>query len=385
MITVLAATMALGIMPMVAVGVLAPLLIDDLGISRAEIGILVAVVAGVSALLSPLVGETVDRIGDRTALLAGLTTGAAALALMAAAFDYASMAAALAVAGVCRAGCNPATNRLIRVRLAAGSRGWITGVKQSGEAVAIVVVAGAVPALAALWSWRAALLALSALTAVALISARIFIDGSRTATRDERQGQGSLRGSIHWLNAHCLLMGAGAGAITGYLPLYAHEVASLSVAAAGGVVVVAGVAGGVFRILWSHWSEKRFGFPASLAWLAALAAGSTVVLMLTASIGASACWAGAALWGASGLAFGSVAMMAVMAEADDWNTGRASGLLVLWFGVGFTAMPPLFGWLLERSDGYGPGLGLVAGLYLVALAIIITGRSSFRSPAGSTA
>ena len=56
MITILAAVMALGIMPMVAVGVIAPLLIDDLGISRADIGILVGVVAGVSALLSPLVG-----------------------------------------------------------------------------------------------------------------------------------------------------------------------------------------------------------------------------------------------------------------------------------------------------------------------------------------
>ena len=386
MITILAAVMALGIMPMVAVGVIAPLLIDDLGISRADIGILVGVVAGVSALLSPLVGGRVDRVGDRTALLAVLAAGTLALALMAAAFDYASMAVALAVAGVCRAGCNPATNRLIRVRLAPGARGWVTGIKQSGEALAIVVVASALPALAALWDWRVALAVLSGLTAATLIAARFLVAGSRSggvARRDSEDPR--LRGSIHWLNAFCLLMGAGAGAVTGYLPLYAHEVASLSVAAAAGVMVVAGAVGGIFRILWSRWSETRFGFPASLAVLAGLAASSTVVLMLAADLGSTAVWAGAALWGASGLAFGSVAMMAVMAEAEDWNTGRASGLLVLWFGVGFTVMPPLFGQLVDGTDGYGPAFAVLTVVYLVAIWIIVAGRSRFRPIARSAA
>ena len=195
-ITILAAVMALGIMPMVAVGVIAPLLIDDLGISRADIGILVGVVAGVSALLSPLVGGRVDRVGDRTALLAVLAAGTLALALMAAAFDYASMAVALAVAGVCRAGCNPATNRLIRVRLAPGARGWVTGIKQSGEALAIVVVASALPALAALWDWRVALAVLSGLTAATLIAARFLVAGSRSGGVSRRDSEDPrLRGS----------------------------------------------------------------------------------------------------------------------------------------------------------------------------------------------
>jgi MFS family permease len=72
-------------------------------------------------------------------------------------------------------------------------------------------------------------------------------------------------------------------------------------------------------------------------------------------------------------------MMAVMAEADDWNTGRASGLLVLWFGIGFAAMPPVFGWLVEGSDGYRAGFALLAAVYAFAVVVIAAGRSSFRS------
>ena len=254
-----------------------------------------------------------------------LAIGVAALLLMAASFDYVSIAAAIAVAGVCRAGCNPATNRVISVRVPRGRRGWVTGVKQSGEAVAIVLAASLIPGIAVLWGWRGALLVLAALAAVALAAAAVCVRGSLRGAADARAGSGRLRRSIHWVNAYCLAMGAAGGAVTAYLPLYAHEEGSLGVAAAGATMVVAGAVALVFRILWSRWSETRFGFPASLCGLAVLGAVSGVVLRWRASVGIAAFWLGAALWGASGLAFGSVAMMAVMAEAEDHNTGRASG------------------------------------------------------------
>src|SRR5262245_37852272 len=239
-IAVLAATMALGIMPMVAIGVLAPLLIDDLDISTADVGVLVAIVAGVSAVLSPLAGRYADRVGDRSALLLVLAIGVAALLLMAASFSYASIAAAIAVAGLCRAGCNPATNRVISVRVPRGRRGWVTGVKQSGEAVAIVLAASLVPGVAVVWGWRGALLVLAALAALALAAATVCVHGSLRGAADARAGSGRLRPSIHWVNAYCLAMGAAGGAVTAYLPLYAHEEGSLGVAAAGATMVVAG-------------------------------------------------------------------------------------------------------------------------------------------------
>jgi nitrate/nitrite transporter NarK len=67
-----------------------------------------------------------------------------------------------------------------------------------------------------------------------------------------------------------------------------------------------------------------------------------------------------------------------MSESHDASTGRASGLVVFWFSLGFTVAPPAFGWILERTDEYAPGLWLLVALYLAAAAIMLVSRSSFQ-------
>ncbi len=53
-------------------------------------------------------------------------------------------------------------------------------------------------------------------------------------------------------------------------------------------------------------------------------------------------------------------MLAMMAEADEARTAWASGMVVFWFSLGFAVAPPLFGWLVERTDSYRPAIGVVA-------------------------
>jgi predicted MFS family arabinose efflux permease len=378
-ITSLTVAMALGLLPMVSIGILAPFLIDDLDISRGEVGLLVAVVAGVSAVLSPFVGALFDRTGDRRALLMVLATGAVSLVLMAAAPTFAVMSLALALAGVCRAGANPATNRLITVRLPRGRRGWITGVKQSGETAAIVVSAAALPALAALSGWRLPLLVLGLAAAATVLGAALSIERvDAPVPPGPVRGTGRMPSSIQWLNTYNFVMGAGTGAITAYLPLYANEVGGLNETTAGAVMIAAGLCGGISRLLWSHWSESRWGFPGSLAGLAAIAVVSCTVLLAAPELGTAAYWAGAAIWGIGGLGFGAVSMLAAMAEAPDSSTGRASGLVVFWFSFGLALAPPAFGWLVEQQDAYGPGFSMLIGLYVAAVAIMLAARGSFR-------
>jgi predicted MFS family arabinose efflux permease len=378
-IAVLATAQGLGIAPMVAIGVLAPFLIDDFDISRASVGLLVALVSGVSALLSPAVGNLADGMEDRRAVLWVLVLGTISLLWMAVSPTYAILVGALALAGIARAGCNPATNRVITLRVAPGQRGWITGLKQSGETVAVMLAGSMLPALALLWGWRISILSLAVIATIALAAGWVLVQKTDAgeSTRRERKAV-RLRSSIGWLNGYNLAMGGGAGAITAYLPLYAHEEGHLSVAAAGGVIVLAGIVGGVGRLLWSHWSESSLGFPVALSGLAVTAVGSGVLLVAAPEIGGGAFWVAAALWGASGLAFGAVAMLAVMAESDPANTGRASGLNVFYFGVGFTVTPPLFGLLVDRSHDYGLGFALITAIYAIAAIQILLGRDTFR-------
>jgi predicted MFS family arabinose efflux permease len=371
--------MALGILPMVAIGILAPYLIDDLDISRGDVGLLVSVVAGVSAVLSPVAGSIIDRIGDRTALLVVLACGTVSLALMAVASTFAAMAFALAIAGLARAGANPSTNRLITDRIPLGRRGWVTAIKQTGETVAIVVSAGALPVAAVVWGWREALVVLALVAGFALVAALASIQPrARPAHRSGVRATGPVRASIHWLNAYNCVMGAGTGAITAYVPLYAHEDGGLSAAAAGSVMIAAGAVGGITRLMSTHRAESHWGYPATMAVSAAIATGACGLLLAAPHLGPAAFWVAAGVWGIGGLGFGAVSMLAVMAEADETRTAWASGMVTFWFSLGFTVAPPLFGWSIEATDSYEPAIVLVAVLYVVGIAMMVVSRQTFR-------
>jgi nitrate/nitrite transporter NarK len=67
-----------------------------------------------------------------------------------------------------------------------------------------------------------------------------------------------------------------------------------------------------------------------------------------------------------------------MAESDQARTGRASGLVVLWFSLGFGLAPPLVGWSVEQTDAYEPAIALIAALYLIAAMLMVSSRAMFR-------
>jgi predicted MFS family arabinose efflux permease len=196
---------------------------------------------------------------------------------------------------------------------------------------------------------------------------------------------GPVRASIHWLNAYNCVMGAGTGAITAYVPLYAHEDGGLSAAAAGSVMIAAGAVGGVARLVSSRWSESHWGYPTTMAASAIVATAACGLLLAAPHLGPAAFWAVAGLWGIGGLGFGAVSMLAVMAEADETRTAWASGMVTFWFSLGFTIAPPLFGWSIEATDAYEPAIVLVAALYAVAIVLMVISRPTFRPVSAAAA
>ena len=66
---VLVATMVASTFSLFALAVLASPIIDDLGISRTEVGLIGSVNTGLGALSAPWTGRLTDRIGPRRAVL----------------------------------------------------------------------------------------------------------------------------------------------------------------------------------------------------------------------------------------------------------------------------------------------------------------------------
>jgi MFS family permease len=138
------------------IGALAPFMVAELGLSRTSLGLLATGMIGVAAVLSPLAGYLVDRLGGRPMLLLIFAATAAGLLGMAAAGSYGWLIAGAAVAGIGSAMGNPATNQLISRYVPRGSQGSVIGVKQSGVQGATFLAGLLLPSLGAALGWRRA-------------------------------------------------------------------------------------------------------------------------------------------------------------------------------------------------------------------------------------
>ncbi len=362
-LVLLPAAMAAGTVLYALLSVLAPFIIRDLGISRAELGWIVAVFAAVSALISPRVGRITDRIGARRGMLAVFATTAAGFGLMALAPGLAAMAGAAVVISIGQALANPATNKMIAQEVTPGRQGIITGIKQSGVQAGAFVAGVAFPALAVAYGWRSVPMLVAAVIALAYVLA--------WATLPERDAGHASRGpvleglppSAWWVAAYAFFMGAGGSPIFSFLPLYGVEAVGVSEQLAGFVVGFSALLGVAARIAWSVAADRRGEYAWPMVWLSGMAMVAGVATVAAQDLGVWMYWVAALLGYVSISAWNSVAMLSIIVEAGSRGAGRASGIVLLGFLLGLAVAPPIFGWSVDRLGTYRPGFAVVTVLF----------------------
>lgn len=380
-VAVLALAMAVAVFPSLSLGVLAAFLFDDLGITRTQLGIAVASVSALAAATSIWLGGMADRRGGRPALLAVFVLATLAIVGYAAAPTYLALLGATIFGGLCQGASNPASNRLVMENFPPRRRGVITGIKQAGEMVALVLCGALLPVGALALGWRGALALAAFVPGIAIflvfvaVPARRGPEDSVTVLPPAEPISSRLR----WLAGHALLMGLSGGAISAYLPLYAHESVGLSVVAAGQVVAVIGVVAIAGRVLWGHFAGRSESPIDPLIAISVLAAGGAIAIGAATRFGPPMLLAGAVVWGASQLSYGSVSMLATMNASTHQNAGRASGVVLVGFSLGLMLGPPLFGGSVDLTGSYGPGfVGVVADLASAAILALLWRRRDGR-------
>jgi predicted MFS family arabinose efflux permease len=369
-----------------ALGALGPFITDDLGISRTALGSLTTVTYAVGAVLSPVAGPLVDRFGGRRSLVVAFATGAAGVAVAAAAGrHYAGLVTGAAVFGTSVAFGNPATNQLAARGVQAGRHGIVTGVKQSGVQIGAFLAGLVLPGVAGATGWRTALGGCALLGAAGLALTRRYVPPPSAGTpveawvaRGEHVDGGSSRAvwrrldrAVNRLTVYALLMGFGVGAVGAYLPLYAVEELGFSRATAGLTAALMGLVGIVARVGWGR-RQDRIRKPVIRS-LGALAVGSVIAaaaLWAAASAGSGLLWAGAALFGATALAWNALGMLSIVRDVEVSMAGRASGRVLLGFYVGFLVGPVSFGWSVDRA-GYAAGWAAVTAAFLLAAGLTL--------------
>ncbi len=341
----------------VSLGILAPFMRDDLGISRAQIGGLIAMNILTGAVLSPTAGHVTDRIGGRNAIALLFATAVAGFIGMALAPSYWWFVLPVVIAAVAQAGGNPATNKLIAIHTDPGRRGVVTGIKQSGVQAGVFVGGLTMPFLAEVWGWRWALAFALLVPLAGLVGTYAALPGDRPLVGETVPGAGVSRDrlpvAIIFLALYGALIGFGA-AYTFLIPLFAEEALGLSEQAGGAAAAVVGFTALFARIGWARYADIGARHALTLVILA-FGSVAAVVALLGAQSGATwLLWAGAALTGLSSSSWNSVGMLAVIDYAGRERSGRASGVVMLGFLTGLGLAPTLFGWLVDRTDSYTP-------------------------------
>ena len=335
-----------------SLGILATFIIDDLSITRAELGVVLAVVNIAAAMLSPLAGRLTDRIGGKRAIIALFVIAGATFVLLGTAVAYAMLLVGALAGAFSQAAANPATNKMIAEELPAGERGMITGVKQSGVQAGIFLGGLTVPTLAVALGWRGAYLIVAviplifAVVAAWVIPAAPVVSGERK-TRDTRR----LPPAIWWLAGFGFLMGFS-GAVTYLVPLFAEETLGLSPVVGGIAAAVIAFVAVPGRILWSRFAERSGAFRGSLGAMGVLSIAAAILFYASGAVAAWLLWPAAVLIAAGSSSWNSVGMLSVMVEAGVASTGRASGIVLFGFLMGLGIAPPIFGAIIDNTGSY---------------------------------
>ncbi|MFY1694707.1 MFS transporter [Solwaraspora sp. WMMA2101] len=362
--TVATAAMAVSMLPLYAVSALGPYLAEDLGVSRAAVGVPVTVAFAVAATVSLVAGRLVDTVGARRGLLWLAAIVAAALLTGATAGSYPVLVVAVAVTGLGMALANPATNVLVATMVPAHRRGDAIGVKQSGVQLAAALCGLGLPVVAAVRGWPAGL-GLAGLLALGLLAATWW-QVPRPAPRDAAGGPwwrwSRPPGWVVGLMGYSLLLGTGLSAVNTYLPLYGVQQLRLTGWSAGTLLAVFGAAGVVGRLWWTRSADRRAEVTSVLAALS-LVATASAVLVLAAGLFPPLVWCGAIGVGISATGANAVSMLAVVRATAA--PGHASALVSTGFFGGFVVGPVGFG-VVADLGGYGVAWSTVAVVFAAA-------------------
>lgn len=394
MLAVLIAVMGVGPLFTYSLSSLSPLVVERIGISAGQLGLLAAVVFGSAAISAQGLGRLADRISPKLQLILNFSGTVAALTIAATTSSFWALVAAAVLSGISQAISNPTTNRVIMEVVPPQKQATWLGIKQSGVPLSQFFAGMFFPAMAIWLGWVGATLG-AVLIVIALTVYGAWIlhqhyagntprsQGQQTeqsptdseVTDSEPAGEGTalstpvkLPHAVIILTLVAFLMGFTVQTVNVYLPLFAVEQAGFSLAQGGLTLTVCGILGMISRIWWA----RRVGAGARLSTLLlAMSAGAVagVALLSWVQLGGPGAliWAAAVIHGLTALGGNVVVNAGVMKVAPPGTIGRASGVASMGMYAGFTVGPLISGLLRDISgDFLLPWAGASVSLALTA-------------------
>ena len=368
-----------GVLPGFLAASLAPRIDADFAFGEAALGVAVAIIYVVCALLSSPAGHLVERLGARRSMLAGAATTVVCCCGVAALADSAvSLVALLVLGGVGNALAAPAASGVIDRHVPESRHGVAFGAMQAGAPVGAVFAGLALPAVAIPFGWRWAFVA----TAVLALATALAAPGGRGRRPAAERAVGRPRGlsSVHALAVTAMFASAAGTGLISFIVLYAVE-SGIAEGPAGLLLAGLSLAAATSRVVLGLALDRGGGDPLRpVAWMLLAGAGGLVLLIAGSP---AAVVAGALVAGAVGWAWPGALTSAVVARAPG-APAWAVGVMMAGLFAGAVTGPLATGLLADREQFTAAWLILAASAAAAAGTVAIVSRRSARSDPART-
>jgi NNP family nitrate/nitrite transporter-like MFS transporter len=341
----------------VLLGALGAYVAEDLGLSPAQKGLVVAVPPLGGAAFRLLLGPQADRVGIKR--LGQLTLALTTVPLLwgwlggDAFVELLGIGLLLGVAGASFAVALPLVSRWYPPE----HQGLALGIAGAGNS-GTVVAALAAPRIAEHIGWHGtfgvAVLPVALAWAVFTLLAK---EPPRTGTTSSGGLLGLLRErDPRWLCLFYLVTFGGFVGLAAYLPIFFVDRFGLTKVAAGGFAALCAVAGSLLRPVGGALADKHGGtavLTAVLGVVAVLAAGMATLPGLSPTVGLMAVTLGL-------LGMGNGAVFQLVGSRVPSRVGAMTGLVGAAGGVGGFLLPFAFGALVSSTGGFAAGFTVLA-------------------------
>ncbi len=325
----------------------APEIRDDLGLSLAGTGALLA--ASTVGIIATLLGwgALADRIGERAVIGIGLTGAAGALALATTTEGALTLGLCLVLAGAFGSSANAASGRAVVAWFGPGQRGLALGLRHMSTPAGGAIAAALLPVAAHAGGLDAVFWSLAAACLVGASAAAIGLRRAEPAAPhldEPPPTAGPLRDPAIWrlsLGTACVVLAQLS--LLSFLALYMHEERGWSVGAAAATLAAVQVGGAAARVAAGAWSDR---VRSRIGPLRTLALSGAVTLGIAAAVLSGPDWLAAAALVVAGvltMAGNGVSFAAAAEMAGPARVGTALGLQNTILFVAVAIAPPLFG------------------------------------------
>jgi len=362
--------------------VLAPIAAADLGLAASSAGISTAIIYGAAAFAAPASGSFIARLGPMRTSQLCLLFVAVGISCIALANPWAAALGAVFI-GFGYGPVTPSSSTILNARTPPRWRAFIFSLKQTGVPVGGALAGALVPVLTHAGGWRVAALAVGA----ASLALMLLLQPTRSSVdvdRDRARRIGSIRLReplrLVWEHPQLRRMALAGFAYSGmqmclgsYLVVMLHEVAGISLVAAGAALSVTMAGGIVGRIGWGIVADHAISPRVLLGWLGI---AMSVAAFVMPFVGPAWPWPVVLVFsfcfGATAVGWNGVQLSEVARSVEPELAAIATGgsLAITFSGV---VLSPLLIWIVVQA-----GFGYGAGFVLVGFVTLWRGLSFFK-------